>query len=269
MKYEYSIEESLLFCPFKRLNKTKLKKILNNKTVLITGASFGIGEAIAKKMADFNVHLILLARTTEKLLKIKNYIEAKQNADVEIFSVDFYDLPQVDDLLKKFEKKNLIIDYFISNAGKSIKRSIWAALDRFHDFERTMKVNYLAPVKLALYFLSKMPENGHIISISAINVLFKPVAGWSAYQTSKVAFDQWAKSIAQELRRKKIYVSTLYLPLVRTRMIAPTKEYEKMPAMNSEHVADILLKLLYSVCKKTHNSLNTNTLQYFYQLEYF
>lgn len=89
-------------------------------------------------------------------------------------------------------------------------------------------------------------KKGKIINISALNVQLPPVPGWSAYQASKVAFDQWLKSIQPELEEKGIAVHRLYLPLVRTRMIAPTKSYDKVPAMSAQHVAKIIVKKIYT-----------------------
>jgi short-subunit dehydrogenase len=71
-----------------------------------------------------------------------------------------------------------------------------------------------------------------------------PAPKWAAYQASKTAFDQWMRSVSPELRRKGVNSSNVYLPLVRTRMIAPTKAYDKMPAMKPEHVARIIAGLI-------------------------
>ncbi len=244
--YQYAIIETLLFIPIKKIDESKFCSKIKGKTILITGASFGIGEAIAKELAKCEVNLILVARTKEKLELLKKAIENNGQAKVDFFCVDLYDLNQVEDLILIIDAKQIKVDVFISNAGKSIKRSILQSTHRFHDFKRTMAVNFFSPVQLMLYFIEKMKKSGgHLINISAINVLFEPVVEWSAYQASKTAFDQWFRTVSPEINLYGIRTSTLYLPLVKTRMIKPTKEYKSMPAMKPEHIAEIIKKIIY------------------------
>ena len=241
IKYNYTFVEKLLF-PSKRINKDRLKEVLSGKTVLITGASFGIGEKTAEKLAFESVTLVLVARTYEKLEQIRERLE-KKAAQVFIFSLDLYKYDEVESLIRFLEKNNLAPDIFISNAGKSIKRSIWKSLDRFHDFSRTMNINYFAPVNILLHLIPVLyRKKGQIINVSTMNALLPPINYWAAYSASKIAFDIWLKSVKPELG--KITFSSLYLPLVRTRMISPTKSYDKMPAMKPEHVGDLICDII-------------------------
>jgi short-subunit dehydrogenase len=241
----YTFLENLLFPPT-YLNKKLLKKSLEGKTVVISGASYGIGESLALLLAETGARLILIARTEEKLLKVKANI-AKKGGLAEIFAADLTneaDLKGLTDYLLGLPDG---VDIFVNNAGKSIRRSIFDSLDRFHDFERTMALNYFAPVNLLLSLMPLLIEKkGQIINISALNVLMAPAPKWAAYQASKTAFDQWIRSVAAELDVKNVKTSNVYLPLVRTRMIAPTKSYDKMPAMQPNHVAKIIAKIMYS-----------------------
>jgi len=248
-KYAYNFIEKIIF-PSVNFNKTKLKQRINGKTILITGASYGIGESIAHKLAIDNVTIILIARTEDKLLKLKNILEQK-GAKVFVFKSDLYIPQNVEQIIAFLNNENLKPNIFINNAGKSIKRSIFDSLDRYRDFEKTMSINYFSPVKIILNLIPCLvKQKGQIINISSVNVLLKPIHNWAAYSASKKAFDVWLKSITPELYSKGSFVSTIYLPLVRTRMILPTKAYDKMPAMNPEHVADIICKIIINRKRK-------------------
>jgi len=242
---QYSVLERILFCnPFFISGKFGLKRKISGKTVLLTGASFGIGESLAFLLAESGAELILVARTAEKLLELQTKIKAS-GGKAEVFVADLTneeDLEKIIGFLNSYPKD---IDVFVNNAGKSIRRSIFESLDRYHDFQRTMALNYFAPVKLLLHLIPHLENTkGHIINVSAVNVLMIPAPKWAAYQASKTAFDQWMRAVAPELRKKGIITSNVYLPLVRTRMIAPTKAYDKMPAMNAAHVAKIIAGLI-------------------------
>lgn len=235
-----------LFFPFLWFNHTQLKKQLAGKTVLITGASYGIGECLAKYLAETDARLLLVARTTEKLLEVKNHIEGK-GGRADIFSCDLRNPAEVEELAAQLRQLPQGVDIFVNNAGKSIHRSIFDSLDRFHDFTRTMNLNYFGPVQLILSLIPILvAQQGHVINISAINVLLAPMPKWAAYQASKTAFDQWFRCVAPELNAQGVRTTTIYLPLVRTRMIEPTKAYKNMPAMQPEDVAQLICQAIIS-----------------------
>jgi len=240
---KYNLLEHVLF-PVKRLNQTKLEQKVNGKTILITGATYGIGEQLALVLAKTNANLILVGRTVEKLELLKTQIEFL-GGRVVIMPTNLTKENEIDNLIAYVLKLENGVDIVVSNAGHSIRRSIFDSLDRFHDFKRTMSINYDAPVKLLLKLIPILNKNkGHIINISAINVLLLPAPKWAAYQASKSAFDNWVRSVAPELKTNGVACSTIYLPLVRTRMIQPTKGYDKMPAMTSKEVAKLIGKYI-------------------------
>ncbi|HIW33872.1 MAG TPA: SDR family NAD(P)-dependent oxidoreductase [Candidatus Paenibacillus intestinavium] len=243
--HSYSFIEHIMF-PRTTLNRQKLTRELEGKTVLITGASSGIGEQLAYMLADIKVHLILVARREEKLLSMKRKIEMNE-AIVTAFPADLRmdeDREQVISFLLQLPDG---LDFFISNAGHSIRRPILQSLNRFHDFTRTMAINYFAPVELILAIQPLLErKQGHIINISTINTLLYPFPHWAAYQSSKAAFDIWLRSAAPELNNSGISTTSLYLPLVRTPMIVPTISYEQSPAMSPQHVATIICSSIYT-----------------------
>lgn len=240
---KYTILEHVLF-PLKSLNQTKLAKQVDGKIILITGATFGIGEQLSLMLAKTNAHLILVGRTKEKLDTLKIEIEAL-GGSAQIVATNLTDEVDLNNLISILLNLENGIDIFISNAGRSIRRSINDSLDRFHDFERTMDLNYYAPVKMMLKLIPILKKNkGQVINVSAINVLLVPAPKWSAYQASKAAFDNWFRCAAPELKVDDVASTTIYLPLVKTRMIAPTKAYDKMPAMKPEEVSKLIGKYI-------------------------
>lgn len=235
-----------LFFLFLYFSHSKLRKRLAGKTVLITGASYGIGECLAESLAETGAHLLLVARTAEKLAEVKKRVEAR-GGRADIFPCDLTNTADVHALLIELHQLPEGIDIFVNNAGKSIRRSIFDSLDRLHDFTRTMNLNYFGPVQLMLSLIPVLvARQGHVINISAVNVLLAPMPKWAAYQASKTAFDQWFRSVAPELNARGVSTTTIYLPLVRTRMIEPTVAYRNMPAMQPEHVAHLICRAILS-----------------------
>jgi len=239
----YRLSEHILFPPT-RVNMAQLKERLKGKNVLITGASFGIGEQLAYMLADTGAHLILVARTEEKLVQVKKEV-ALRGGRATVVAADLAKEESVADLITALNDIPGGIDIVINNAGKSIRRSLYESLDRLHDFKRSMAINYFGPVQLLLALIPTLKRNkGYIINISAINVLMAPAPHWAAYQSSKAAFDNWFRCAAPELNAAGVYTTSIYLPLVRTRMIEPTPMYDKMPAMNPEHAARWICKVI-------------------------
>lgn len=268
-KGKYRVLERLLF-PRAALDRERLVRALDGKTVLVTGASSGIGERVAYLLAECNVHLILVARREERLAAIKHDIEsrggvvpvesrssqqlqaeAKHKARVSVFAADLRDEGQLDGLLEYLHRQPAGLDVVVSNAGHSIRRPISESLERYHDFTRTMAINYLAPVRLLLSILPLLSANdGQVVNISTASALLPPIPRWAAYHASKAAMDIWFRSAAPELQAMGVTASSLYLPLVRTPMIEPTATYRKLPAMSADHAAELVCRSMYTRKKR-------------------
>ena len=229
-----SLLERILF-PRVALDMEAVERALRGKTVLVTGASFGIGEAVARMVGAAGAKVVLVARTAERLEAVAAEIRAGGGEAV-VLAADLTDAAAVEALAPRIAA--LAPDIFVSNAGKSIRRPLFESLDRFHDVTRTIGVNYLGPVQLLLAAVPSLVDHkGQIVNVSAANVLLLPAPYWAAYQASKTAMDQWLRAAAPELEARGVAVTSLYLPLVRTRMIAPTKIYADVPAMAPEQAA--------------------------------
>lgn len=243
--HNYTLLERTLF-RFPPFDFEKLKNEIDGKTVLITGASSGIGKEFAYLLADTTAHLILVARREANMNAMKVEIE-RASARVTVVPADLRKEEDLTRLLSFLHQLPDGVDVIVSNAGISINRPIAESLDRYHDFTRTMAINYFAPVQLLLSLIPMLEKkNGQIINVSTINVLLFPIPHWAAYQASKSAFDTWLRSAEPELKMKNISTSTLYLPLVKTPMIKPTKAYQNSPAMSPVHVAEMIGHALYT-----------------------
>jgi NAD(P)-dependent dehydrogenase (short-subunit alcohol dehydrogenase family) len=217
---------------------------VKDRVIVITGASSGIGRATAIKMAAAGARVILVARGEEKLLETKKEIEAA-GGRCWMYTADVSDLASCDALVARVLKEHGACDYLVNNAGRSIRRGVLNSFDRFHDFERTMQLNYFGALRLIMGFLPKMiaQKRGHIINISSIGVLSN-APRFSAYVASKAALDSFSACAASEFLDKGVNFTTINMPLVRTPMIAPTKMYENVPTLSPEQAADLVVEAI-------------------------
>jgi len=217
---------------------------VRGKVVVVTGSSSGIGRAAALKLAEAGAHVILVARGEDKLVETKREIEA-MGGKASIYTADISDMASCDALVARVHAEHGGCDYLINNAGRSIRRGILNSIDRFHDFERTMQLNYFGAIRLILGFLPGMVQKkrGHIINISSIGVLSN-APRFSAYVASKSALDAFAACAASEFLDKGINFTTINMPLVRTPMIAPTRIYENVPTLSPQQAADLIVEAI-------------------------
>ncbi|WAC91454.1 SDR family NAD(P)-dependent oxidoreductase [Mycobacterium sp. Aquia_213] len=229
--------------PARVANPDKLRAAVSGKTVLVTGASYGIGEATARRLAAAGATVLVVARSAERLDDLAAAINAGGGHAV-AYPTDLSDEAAVHVLTKQITENHGPLDVVVSNAGKSLRRSLHQQYDRPHDFQRTIDINYLGPVWLLLGLLPAMRENGggHIVNVSSVGVRVVPGPQWGAYQASKGAFDRWLRSVAPELHADGVDVTSVYFALVRTRMIAPTPILGRLPGLSPEQAADAIAK---------------------------
>jgi NAD(P)-dependent dehydrogenase (short-subunit alcohol dehydrogenase family) len=222
------------------LNDRNLRAALQDRIVLVTGASSGIGRATAKLVARHGAKVMLVSRTREKLDALKSEIESA-GGHASVYPTDLSDLDACEGMVKQVLADHGRVDMLINNAGRSIRRSVEASYDRFHDYQRTMQLNYFGAVKLMLAVLPGMRQRhrGHIINISSIGTqAFPPRFG--AYVASKSALAALSRCIGPEVADDGVAVTNIHMPLVRTPMIAPTGIYKNFPTSSPEEAADMV-----------------------------
>jgi NAD(P)-dependent dehydrogenase (short-subunit alcohol dehydrogenase family) len=234
-----------------------LQAAINGRSVVITGASSGIGRAAALKVAGAGGIPLLVARSMDKLEETKAEIEAA-GGTAYVYSADLSDLESIDELVTRILDEHVRVDMLVNNAGRSIRRSIALSQDRFHDFERTMQLNYFGAIRLTMGLLPHMRERsfGHIVNVSSIGAQTNPPR-FSAYVASKAALDAWTRVVSSEVVGDGITFTTIHMPLVRTPMIAPTKIYDQFPTITPDEAGDLVCEALRSKPKQINTRLGT------------
>ena len=230
---------------------------VNGKVALITGASSGIGKAAAKKLAAAGGIPLLVARSADKLEETKKEIE-DDGGTAYTYSADLSDLDSIEGLVGEVLSDHPRVDILVNNAGRSIRRSVALSLDRFHDYERTMQLNYFGTIKLIMSLYPHFKEQGgaHVVNVSSIGAQTSPPR-FSAYVASKAALDAWTKVAASEVVGDGITFTTIHMPLVRTPMIAPTKIYDAFPTITPEEAADMISEAIRAKPKHIGTRLGT------------
>lgn len=214
------------------------------KVVVVTGGSSGIGLAVAHKLAEAGATTVICGRDEAKLEEAKKEIN-ERGFDVITYAVDVADMTDCDRFIKLLIAKHGGVDILINNAGRSIRRAIEGSYERFHDFERTMQLNYFGALRLTMGLLPKMvaQKRGHVINISSIGVLTN-APRFSAYVASKAALDAWTRCAASEFVDMGVKFTTINMPLVRTPMIAPTKIYQNVPTLSPDEAANLIVEAI-------------------------
>jgi NAD(P)-dependent dehydrogenase (short-subunit alcohol dehydrogenase family) len=215
---------------------------LKGKRILLTGASSGIGEAAAEKFARRGATMVVAARRQELLDELVTRI-TQAGGTARAHACDLSDLDAVDELVAKVEGDLGGIDILINNAGRSIRRPLAESLERWHDVERTMALNYYSPLRLIRGLAPGMRErgDGHIINVSTWGVLSESSPLFSVYNASKAALTAVSRVIETEWGGQGVHSTTLFYPLVLTPMIAPTRAYDGLPGLSPVEAADWMI----------------------------
>jgi NAD(P)-dependent dehydrogenase (short-subunit alcohol dehydrogenase family) len=234
-----------------------LASVIKGKRVLITGASSGIGLETALKVGEAGGEVLLVSRTREKLEEVAKQVE-EAGGTAHVHPADLSDLEDIDRLAAEVLEQHGGVDVLVNNAGRSIRRSVERSYDRFHDFERTMQLNYFGALKLILAFMPGMRERkgGHIINVSSIGVQTN-TPRFSAYVASKSALDAFSRCTAPEVVADNVKFTTVYMPLVRTPMIAPTDIYKAFPTLTPDEAALMLCDAMIDKPKRMASRLGT------------
>lgn len=215
---------------------------LDGRTVVITGASSGIGAHAARQIAERGATVCLLARRAEELDAVRDAITSA-GGSAHAYPVDLTDADAVEAVVKQLLEEHPHIDVLVNNAARSIRRPITESIDRVHDFERTIDLNYLAAVRLTLGLLPRFLEqgNGHVVVSTSMSTQI-PIPLFSAYLASKSALESFARSLSAELGGDGITTTIVHFPMVRTEMSTATDIYAAMPMMSARKAAGWLVK---------------------------
>jgi short-subunit dehydrogenase len=219
-----------------------LRARVAGRTVVVTGASSGIGEALANRLADAGATVLLVARSEDKLREIKEGIESRSGAAY-VYPCDLAEAEDAQRVVETISSEHGHVDILVNNAGISIRRSVAKSYDRVHDFERTIALNFLGAVRLIMGFLPEMRsrKQGQILNVSTIGVQVN-VPRYGAYLASKAALDAFCRVLAIEALKDGIKVTTVYMPLVKTPMMETTTIYDNFPMRNAAQATDLIVE---------------------------
>lgn len=229
------VDRTQLFCTAPR--------DLTGALVVITGASSGIGEAAARRCAEAGAEVVLVARDMAALSAVCDSI-AVDGGLAHPISADLSDVAATEALAEEILARFGTPDVLVNNAGRSIRRSVADTVDRFHDYERTMALNYFGAVRLTTALLPAMlaQRSGRIVNVVTWGVAAGSMPKFAAYHASKAALAAFGRSLDDECRGTGVTVSNVGFPLVRTPMIAPTADYDDAPALSSDEAADWIVR---------------------------
>jgi NAD(P)-dependent dehydrogenase (short-subunit alcohol dehydrogenase family) len=218
-----------------------LRRVLSDRVVVITGASSGIGRAVALRVAGAGAVTICVARGVEKLEELRDEI-TEAGGRAAIYPTDLSDVDACRAMIDRVVADHGRVDLLVNNAGRSIRRAVLASLDRFHDFERTMRLNYFGAIALIMAVVPGMRDrgDGHVINVSSIGAQTYPPR-FAAYVASKAALDAFSRCLAPEVAADGVAITEIHMPLVRTPMIAPTGIYKNFPTISPEEAADMVV----------------------------
>lgn len=220
-----------------RVDGAALRRRVGGRTVVVTGASRGVGRAVAARCAAAGAHVVLLARDGGALASVADRLTAA-GGRASTIAVDLRDTDAARDAAERVLADHGPPALLVSNAGHSIRRDLAAYTDRFHDVTRLAGVNLLGPIALALPLLAAMRARGggHLVSVGTVGVGL-PGPGWSVYTATKAGLDAWLRSVSPELRGDGVAVTSVHLPLTRTAMSAPTYGRSRLPALTADGAA--------------------------------
>jgi len=220
----------------------ELRERVSGRAVVITGASSGIGEALANRLGDAGAKVLLVARSDDKLQEMKQGIEARGGSAF-AYSADLSDAEDTERLITLILAEHGHVDVLVNNAGISIRRSVAKSYDRVRDFERTLALNFLGAVRLIMGFLPGMraQKQGQILNVSTIGVQVNPPR-YGAYIASKAALDAFSRVLGVEAHKDGVKITTIYMPLVKTPMMKSTTIYDAFPMRSAEQAVDLIVE---------------------------
>lgn len=224
-------------------SRAALREAVAGKVVVVTGASYGVGEATARLFAEAGAQVVVAARSLERLREVADDITAA-GGQAFAYRLDLTDEQSIAEFAAAVRYDLGEVDVLIHNAGKSLRRSVHLSYDRPKDVTATAGANYVGPMRLTLALLPGMRErgSGHIVNVSTVGIMFPVMPKWGFYLSSKAAFDWWMRAVGMEARADGVTLTTFYAGLMHTRMSAPSRWMRLLPGQTPEDAARVLAK---------------------------
>lgn len=198
--------------------------------VLVTGASAGIGQELAKAFAQGGFALVLLARRRDKLRELAQDLMATHGVDVTILPADLSDPKVPRAIFDALQERAIEIDILVNNAGVLFEGAFAAtALD---DHLRLLQINIMALTALTRLFLEPMlhRRSGRILNVASASA-FMPIPSLAIYAASKAYVLSLTEALSEELKGTGVTATTLCPGFTNTDMIARSKRGRQIPAI--------------------------------------
>ena len=200
--------------------------------------------------------MLLVSRTREKLEEVAKQVE-EAGGTAHVHPADLSDLEDIDRLAQEVLDEHGGVDILINNAGRSIRRSVARSYDRFHDYERTMQLNYFGALKLIL----ALPARDARAQVGPHHQRHRRSACRRTRRASRPTWPRRRRSMrsraasAPECVADNVKFTTVYMPLVRTPMIAPTDIYKAFPTLTPDEAAQMLADAMIDKPKRVASRL--------------
>ncbi len=212
---------------------------MTNKTVLVTGASRGIGYQTALHLAQNSYRVLATARSADKLREL-----ASRNDLITGVACDLLENTSMEILAQTIRDNDIVITSLVHNAGGLVNKPFTELSD--DDWNLMWNTNVMSGVRLLRTLLPYFEQNAHIVTIGSMGGFqgSEKFPGLSAYSTSKGALSIWTECMATELKQKSISVNCLCLGAVETEMLQNAFPGIKAPLKASQiarFIADFAL----------------------------
>lgn len=196
-----------------------LETNISGKTILVTGATSGIGRAVAERFAAEGVKLVAIGRNRDQLAELKQKFPGR----VYSYVYNLLDLDHVEEIFSFCKENSLKLDGLVHCAGVAFNSVI--RTNNIEEMEETMRINCFAFMELGKYFSMKKYSNdgSSLIAISSVEAL-KNEKGLSQYAASKAALNSVIKTMSKEFMRRKIRVNAILPANVKTPMMMNTAQ---------------------------------------------
>ena len=211
------------------------------QVVLITGGSSGVGAELAVQCGAAGATVLLAARREDQLAAVAERVVAAGGRCAWRVT-DLNELDECDALSAWAVEREGRVDVLVNNAARSIRRSAAESLERYHDFERVMRLNFFAPVRLIRGVLPGMRERGDGVIVNVLTAgVTLPTPWFAAYGASKSALHHLTDTLSAEHLHEGVHVMSILLPWVRTAMMDEAR-YSDTAAMSPERAAAWVLE---------------------------